>query len=99
MQDSKRDTDVKNRLLDSMGEGKSGMIWENTIEASMLPHVKEMTVQVQCMKQGTQGWYAGTAQGDRVGRWVGRGFETGGHMSTHGWFMSLYGKNHCNIIK
>ena len=26
MQDSKRDTDVKNRLLDSVGEGKSGMI-------------------------------------------------------------------------
>ena len=77
MQDSKRDTDVKNRLLDSMGEGKSGMIWENTIEASMLPHVKEMTVQVQCMKQGTQGWYAGTAQGDGMGRWVGRGFGTG----------------------
>ena len=26
MQDSKRDTDVKNRLLDSVGEGKGGMI-------------------------------------------------------------------------
>ena len=26
MQDSKRDTDIKNRLLDSVGEGKSGMI-------------------------------------------------------------------------
>ena len=26
MQDSKRDTDVKNRLLDSVGEGKVGMI-------------------------------------------------------------------------
>ena len=26
MQDSKRDTDVKNRLLDSVGEGESGMI-------------------------------------------------------------------------
>ena len=25
MQDSKRDTDVKNRLLDSMGGGKDGM--------------------------------------------------------------------------
>ena len=25
-QDSKRDTDVKNRLLDSVGEGKGGMI-------------------------------------------------------------------------
>ena len=26
MQGSKRDTDVKNRLLDSVGEGESGMI-------------------------------------------------------------------------
>ena len=26
MQDSKRDTDVRNSLLDSVGEGKGGMI-------------------------------------------------------------------------
>ena len=26
MRDSKRDTDIKNRLLDSVGEGKGGMI-------------------------------------------------------------------------
>ena len=32
MWDSKRDTDIKNRLSDSVGEGKGGMIWENTIE-------------------------------------------------------------------
>ena len=32
MWDSKRDTDVKNRLLDSVGKGKGGKIWENSIE-------------------------------------------------------------------
>ena len=32
MQDSKRDTGVKNRLLDSVGEGKGGMIWETGTE-------------------------------------------------------------------
>ena len=32
MRDSKRDTDVKNRLLDSVGEGEGGKIWENGIE-------------------------------------------------------------------
>ena len=32
MQDSKRDTDVKNRLLDSVGEGEGGMIWENALK-------------------------------------------------------------------
>ena len=43
MQDSKRDRDVKNRLLDSVGEGKSGMIGENSIETCILPYVKEIT--------------------------------------------------------
>ena len=33
MQDSKRDTDVKNRLLDSVGKGKGG------IERTALKHV------------------------------------------------------------
>ena len=38
MRDSKRDTDVQNRLLDSVGEGegKGGMIWENGIETCIL---------------------------------------------------------------
>ena len=40
MQDSNRDTDVNNRLLDSVGEGKGGMIWENSIEICILPYVK-----------------------------------------------------------
>ena len=30
MLDSKRDTDVKNRMLDSVGEGEGEMIWENS---------------------------------------------------------------------
>ena len=29
----------------------------------------------------------------------GRGLQDGGDMYTHGWFMSMYGKNHCNIVK
>ena len=36
MQDSKRDIDVQNRLLDSVGEGEGGMIWENGIETCIL---------------------------------------------------------------
>ena len=40
MQDSKRDTDVKNRLLDSVGEGEGGMIWEYSGETCILPYVK-----------------------------------------------------------
>ena len=37
MQDSKRDTDIKNGLLDSVGEGEGDMIWENSIETCILP--------------------------------------------------------------
>ena len=40
MQDSKRDTDVLNSLLDSVGDGKGGMIWENGIETCNLSYVK-----------------------------------------------------------
>ena len=36
MRDSKRDTDVQNRLFDSVGEGEGGMIWENGIETCIL---------------------------------------------------------------
>ena len=34
--DSKRDTDVKNRLLDSVGEGEGGMFWENSNETNTI---------------------------------------------------------------
>ena len=37
MRDRKRDTDVNNRLLDSVREGKGGMILENSIETYILP--------------------------------------------------------------
>ena len=32
MQDQKTDTDVQNRLLDSVGEGEGGMFQENSFE-------------------------------------------------------------------
>ena len=40
MQGSEKDTDVKNRILDSVGEGKCGMIWENSTETCVLLYVK-----------------------------------------------------------
>ena len=43
MGDSKRDTDVLNSLLDSVGEGEGGMIWENDIETCKLSHVKRIS--------------------------------------------------------
>ena len=40
MLDSKRGTDVKNRLLDSVGEGEGRMIWENGIETCIISYKK-----------------------------------------------------------
>ena len=42
MRDSKRDTDVLNGLLDSVGEGEGGMIWENGIETCILSCKKQI---------------------------------------------------------
>jgi len=40
MRDTKRDPDVKNRLLDSVGEGEGGIISENSIGTCILSYVK-----------------------------------------------------------
>ena len=48
------------------------------------------------MRQGAQGWCTGTTLRDGEGS--GREVQDGGHMYTHGWFMSTYGKNHYNIV-
>ena len=40
MRDSKRDTDVLNSLLDFVGEGEGGMIWENGINSFIFSYVK-----------------------------------------------------------
>ena len=43
MQNRKRDTDVQNRLLDSVGAGEGGMFQENIIETCILSRVKQIT--------------------------------------------------------
>ena len=55
-----------------MGEGKDGMIWENSIETCILSTVNRSPVQVWCMRQvlraGALGWLRGLGW---VGRWDG----------------------------
>ena len=43
MRDSKRDTDVENSLLDSVGDRKGGMIWENGTETCIISYMKRIT--------------------------------------------------------
>ena len=99
MQDSKRDTDVKNSLLDSVGEGKGGMIWENSIETCILLYVKQIASPGLMHETGC----SGLVHWDDPEGWDaeggGRGVQDGEHMYTHGWFMSMYGKKHQNTVK
>ena len=71
MQDSKRDTDVQNRLLDSVGEGEGGMIWENGIETSILSYVKGITSPVSMHETGCSGLVHWMTLRDGLGREVG----------------------------
>ena len=77
MRDSKRDTDVSNSLLDSVGEGECGMIWENGIETCIISCKKQITSlgsmqDTRCL---------GLVQWDDPERWYGagggRGFRMG----------------------
>ena len=99
MRDSKRDTDVKNRLLDSVAEGKGGMIWENSIETCILPYVKQIASPGSMHETGSLGLVHWDDPEGWDGEGGGRKVQDGGHMYTHGWFLSMYGKNHYNIVK
>ena len=92
MRDSKRGTDVLNSLLNSVGEGEGGMIWENGIETCKLSYVKwiaspGLMYDTECLGlvhwDDLEGW---------DGEGGGRGVQDGEHMYTHGGFKSLYGK-------
>ena len=77
MRDHKRDTDVKNSLLDSVGEGEGGMIWENGTETCILSRVKQITSPVWMHETSAQAWCTGKTQRDRVDREVGGGIGMG----------------------
>ena len=92
MPDSKRDTDVQNSLLDSVGEGEDGMIWENGIETCKLSHVKRIACPGWMQDTGCPGLvYWDDPEGWDV-EGGGRGVQDGEHMNTHGGFMSMYVK-------
>ena len=91
MQDSKRDTNVLNSLLDSVGEGEGGIVWENGFETCKLSYVKRIaspgSMHDRCSGlvhwDDSEGW---------DGKGGGRGVQEGEHMYTRGRFKSMYGK-------
>ena len=77
MQNRKRDTDVQNRLLDSVGEGEGGMFRENRIETSILSRVKQTTSPGWMHETRALGWCTGKTQRNLVERVVGGGIGMG----------------------
>ena len=77
MQNRKRDTDVQNRLLDSVGEGEGGMFQENSMETCILSMVKQITSPGWMHETSARAWCTGKSQRDGVEREVGGGIRMG----------------------
>ena len=77
MQNRKRDTDVQNRLLDSVGEGEGGMFQENSIETCILSRAKWITSPGWMHETSAWTWCTGKTQRDRVEREAGGGTGMG----------------------
>ena len=77
MQNRKRDTDVQNRLLDSVGEGEGGMFQENSIRTCILSRVKQITSPGWMNETSAQSWFTGKTQRNRMEREVGGGIGMG----------------------
>ena len=80
----KRDADVQNRLLDSVGDGEGGMIWENGIETCIIPYKKRIASPDSMHETGC----SGLVHWDDPEGWHGVGAERriqdGEHMYTRG---------------
>ena len=59
MQNRKRDTDVWNSVLDSVGEGEGGMFQGNSIETCILSRVKQITSPGWMHETSARTWYTG----------------------------------------
>ena len=84
MQSRKRDTDVQNRLLDSVGEGEGGMFQENSVKHVYYLGWNRSPAQAGCMRQvlgpgalgrprgiGWRGrWEGGSRRGIHVYPWL-----------------------------
>ena len=71
MQNRKRDTDVQNRLLDSVGEGKGGMFQENSIETCILSRMEQISSPGWMHETSARTWCTGKTQRDQVEREAG----------------------------
>ena len=74
MQNRKRNTDVQNRVLDSVGEGEGGMFRGNSM---YIIYMKQITSPGGMHETSARAWYTGKTQRNRVEREVGGGIRMG----------------------
>ena len=66
-----------NSLMDSVGEGEGGKIWENGIETCKISCMKRVASPGSMHDTGCLGWCTGTTQRAGMGRKVRGGFRMG----------------------
>ena len=79
-------------VLDSVGEGKGGMIWENGIESCIISYVKRNASPGLIHDTGCSGLVHWDDPEGWYGEEGGRGVQDGEHVYTCGRFMWIYGK-------
>ena len=84
MRDSKRDTDVQNSLMYSVGEGEGGMIWENGIETCIISYMKQIASPGSMHDTGCLGQVHGDDPERCCGEGGGRGVQDWEHVYTRG---------------
>ena len=76
--------DVKTKLLDSVGEGKGWMIWENGIKTCIISYMKPIASPGLMHDTGHSGLVHWDDPEGWDGEEDGRGVQDGEHMYTHG---------------
>ena len=80
-------------LLDSVGEGEGGMIWENGIETCIVSYVKRTASPGLMHDTGCSGLVHWDDPEGWYGEGGGKGVQDGEHVCTRGGFVLMYGKS------
>ena len=76
-----RDTDIENRLVDTVGEGEGWTNWERSMETYILPYVKQIASGNLLYDAGSSAQYSMTTWND--------GIEVGGSFKRAGTYVCL----------
>ena len=83
--------------MDSVGEGKGGMIWENVIETCIISYVKRIASPGLMHDTGCLGLVHWDDPEGWDGKGSRRGFQDVEHVYTRGGFMLMYGKTNTKL--